>query len=54
MKGDLAKNRRARQQAAAAGASGADGVPVMHVTPAQWAKLELGVFAFKNRGEGYS
>jgi hypothetical protein len=36
----------------AAGSAGAGGV--MRVTPAQWAKLEGRVYAFQNRGKGYS
>jgi len=38
--------------AGAAGSAGAAGV--MRVTPAQWAKLEARVYAFQNRGKGYS
>ena len=38
--------------AGTAGSAGAGGV--MRVTPAQWAKLEARVYAFQNRGKGYS
>ena len=38
--------------ASAAGSAGAGGV--MRVTPAQWAKLDARVYAFQNRGKGYS
>jgi len=38
--------------AGAAGSGGAGGV--MRVTPAQWAKLDARVYAFQNRGKGYS
>ena len=40
------------QPLGAAGAGG--GGSVMRVTPAQWAKLDARVYAFQNRGKGYS
>ena len=52
------KNKKVKLEdtsSAAAGTAGSAGAGgVMRVTPAQWAKLEARVYAFQNRGKGYS